>query len=282
MKNSFLSKAKQAPALATVLENKYDQRAHKAAVNSMAKYGYSTEKLKQFSDIVAQYNVKSGINSPWADFGEFRAYALTQKNGLSYFSDYKQKKPSNVFKRGTSEKEIRRAYVAYWLDRIVTEINDRSEYAEQLQSKHYKKYSSVVVPRLRLIKEGHTIKLGDIEAFINKHYERIKIASTSSSYERPKNKEFDKFKDIFLSNKKLGLTYFKNYDALYFNNIMRALLENNWNDALALVNQLIDQKRYSEIINAFEASGVTIKFIYDDSKIDDEQRKFVRELEKLL
>ena len=66
---------------------------------------------------------------------------------------------------------------------------------------------------------------------------------------------------------------------LDLNNIIRALRKENWNDALELVEELINQGQYNKILSAFTASGITVKYIYDDETIDSTESKLIRFLE---
>lgn len=283
-KNTYLSQAQNASALDTVMEpvskpKKRHRGNYIMGIRSFGKRGYDKEFRDRFESTVDRYVSDTGLKTDIADFETFSRLAK-QGDDLRLFSSYKDNEPLSLFKGSRSDKEIRRAWVTYWIDRILTETNDRIRVSKDL----YKKYKDddFIIRHLDIFSHGHVISLEEVDKYLRSYTESLVVSSTKFSYEKPSKEIFKQFKKDILSGGEFKLKHFKNYDLLTLSNLLRSLRTKNMNEAYDLLYDLLNQNKYAEALKAFDESGVTITYIYDEEKIDDAEQKLVREFKKYI
>lgn len=281
--NSFLKQAKQASPLETVLAERSPsekRRFYKSAITSFGKFGYSQQKFDQFRSTVDTYIGTTGLNTAIADYDTFKK-ALKQGANIVFYSDFLQKKQTSVLgNRKLTDREIRRAYVAYWTDRMITEHNERITRARDLYKKHYDK--DFVASELQPFKPGthKTIGFSELVSKIETFEPKLVVRAAKSTYKKPSKKQWAKYDDDIRSTKKLSLSSFGNTDMLLSHNLYRILTKLQWDSALYYYNQLFELGRYDDILKAYEESGVDFKYNYKEEQVDNDEQKLVRALSK--
>lgn len=281
--SKFLDRAikQKGSTLETVLSGtNYRKRNQKEYFAGLQQFAIRTQKvdMSQFTDLVRTINKDLNIKTGAADLKTFKKYVKENDLKRMYLSDFNVKFKRNKF----TQKEAEQLYVVYWTDKIMHEYNKKINESKSMHKK-YKK-DAFIAPYASLFQshnpEDTTLKdYKDFSDQILKRWESLQITSEAKAYKKPTQMQFKKFKEAFLKGEKRGLDYFKNYQMLDLNNIIRALRKENWNDALELVEELINQGQYNKILSAFTASGITVKYIYDDETIDSTESKLIRFLE---
>ena len=280
---SFLNAAKQATPLSTVLAERSpaeQRRFYKSAVTSFGKFGYSQQKFDQFRSTVDTYIGTTGLKTAIADYENFKR-ALKQGANIVFYSDFLQKKPTSVMgNRKLTDREIRRAYVAYWTDRMITEHNERIARARDLYKKHYNK--DFIASELQPFQPGtyKTIGFNELTSKIETFEPKLVVRATKSTYKKPSKKQWTKYDDDIRSTKKLNLSSFANTDMLLSHNLFRILTKLQWNSALFYYNKLFELGRYDDILRAYEDSGIDFKYNYKEEQVDNDEQKLVAELLK--
>lgn len=281
--NSFLNAAKKASPLDTVLAERSPaekRRFYKSAITSFGKFGYSQQKFDQFRSTVDMYVGTTGLDTAIADYDTFKR-AIKQGANIVFYSDFLQKNPKSVMGgRKLTDKEIRRAYVAYWTDRMIAEHNERIARARDLYKTHYNK--DFVASELQPFKPGtyKTIGFNELLSKIETFEPKLVVRATKSTYKKPSKKQWAKYDDDIRSTKKLSLSSFGNTDMLLSHNLYRILTKLQWDSALFYYNKLFELGRYNDILRAYEDSGVDFKYNYKEEQVDNDEQKLVRELIK--
>lgn len=281
--SKFLDRAEKqkGSALNTVLSGtNYRKRDQKEYFSGLQHWAIRTQKtdMHQFTDLVRTINKDINIKNSAADLDTFKKYVNENNLKRMHLTNF-----NVAFKKSKfTQKEAEQLYVVYWTDKIINEYNNKINESKAMHKK-YKK-DAFIAPYASLFQSHNpddtTLKdYKDFSDQILKRWESLQITSDKKAYKKPTQLQFKKFKEDFLKADKHGLEYFKNYQMLDLNNIIRALKKENWNDALKIVEELINKGKYNKVLSAFADSGITVKYIYDDETIDSTESKLIRFLE---
>lgn len=298
MKNSFLQAATKAGTSGTTwLQEQEMLSAVKTPLQQGNKQLYASQRasvakqvlknkktLKTFTDYINKYTSITGTASDVSDIDKFVKYATTTSGivKLKYASG-----STKEFKIPLDKKTAQRAYVQYWIDKMIVEHNKRIEQADKLSKKHYG--IDYEAPRLDVskpvIKNGRAtyeqVNIEDIYKVIDVNVEKTYIRSREQTYRLP-GRVSDENKKLILDTKKHKLNELKNTKLLFINNLLYAARKAGWTDVVDELEKMINNNDLKAVYDAYNEADVDIIFEYDEptSDMTSAQQKLLTSLKK--
>lgn len=275
----------------TLLERGLNGR-YKSSIMSFAGHNISDVRFTEFQKMVRQYQKSTKtLPHPFNEYSDFRTM-LRQYNQLVYLDNpafRQQKAPLN---RSKSEKDIRRAYVAYWTDKIIQEHNSRIATASKLYKQKTGKdfvAKKADIAKVTGVVDGKVhmavIDLGALNKIIDQS-DMLEMRSHESLYEPIKKLPKNKYADIFEKDKKYKLSHFKNEYMLWLNNFVYSARRAGWSEyTLAMIEDLARSGRIKELYKVFDDNDIEFVFKYKtmlgDNEIISEEDKFLDAIRRL-
>jgi hypothetical protein len=274
----------------TLLERGLNGR-YKSAIMSFAGHNISDVKFTEFQKMVRQYQKSTKmLPHPFNEYEDFRTMVRNFNHVVNLENPVFQKQKSIV--RSKSEKDIRRAYVAYWTDKIIQGHNSRLAtasklYKEKTGKKFVAKSADIVKPDGFRNGEVHTsvIDLGALNKIIDQS-DMLEMRSHESLYEPIKKLPKNRYSDIFEKDKKYKLSHFKNEYMLWLNNFMYSARRAGWSDyTLAVIEDRARSGKIKELFDAFDSENIEFVFKYKtrvgDNEVLSEEDRYLTAIKNL-